>query len=124
MKKWIRKAAYRRPGSLFLSFMAAAHERLNMGIPTKMRHLLKVPLMRYLTEKSSLKTPRDVGEGATLLEALQLLLRGQYRILGDLLCGRFKAVEEANLKKGEWASAEALETRTEITGSLSQTTVR
>jgi hypothetical protein len=123
--KWSRRTAFRQPGALFMSFLWTAHERMGFGISRTMKEALKTPLTRYISDRAHtvFKTPRDVGEGASLLETLDLMKWGKHREAADLLCCRFKALERSLIKK-DWKEAEMLEVRTVIAGSLSETVAR
>lgn len=116
--------SYRRPGALCQAFLASAHERLWLGIPRSGGgQLLRVPLAQCGATKSPLKTPRDTGEGQTLLEVLDQLKFGKLRECADSLQGRYRALEEA-VQKGNWSRAVFHDVRTEISAGLTSTTIR
>ena len=125
-RKWVRRVAYRREGALAMAFLATVHERMGLGVMQRAGGILNIPFSRYITGRpdTPFKRPRDISEGATLLEAIEKLVRGKCRALADLLVSRLKAVEKRCLKGGDWGEAEKLEIRTDIAGSLSESTIR
>lgn len=114
----VRRVFDRRPGGLFLYLLYWARERQGAGRPATLYDAIQTHLATYGSTKSPLKTPRDVGEGQTLLQILDAVKLGEWEKVADLAAGRFLALEASLQPNVDWKKASEWEVRDEVTVSV------
>ena len=100
-------------------FRHICHERLHSGLSTRLPDLGRMRFTSYFAQRSKLKRKEGKlrDEGATLLEAVDVLRHGKTKKVVDLPLMRYMALGQS-VEGGNWNKAMKFELRSNVTGTI------
>ena len=117
------KLAAERPGALACQFLIAVRAALNQDPPKSTKDLLKVDVVKWARDSTSLKEVRDLREMQTLMAVLARISDNRLPEAVDILAQRAKSILTAKAPKGSWEKSQVLELVASASSVVPQTEI-